>query len=255
MFIDFNTAMQQANKASFDPLPPGGPYDVAVESAEPTQASTGKPMIKVKYRVETGPHAGRPIWNNFVWSSDSDVALAIFFRHMSFHGLDSAFFATNPAWEQVAERLVGRRVRLELGLRKWQGADRNEVTNVLPPTDAAPVATTQPQPQQPVQQVLPQQPVQVQPQVAQPQEVLTGVVQPPAVQVQQPVQPQTAVQQPVQAVQTPVAAPQVQFDQATQPAQPTTPQAPQPQVQVEQPAPVVNSETEQAPPAVPDVPF
>lgn len=130
--INFQQALAQASTVSFDPLP-DGTYDLVCTETKPTDSSTGKPMIRTKYRVETGPHAGKTVFNQYVFSPDSPTALAIFFRHMAFHGLDTQFFNGQPAWEQVAATLVNRRVRMELGTRMWQGQPRNEVNNVMPP--------------------------------------------------------------------------------------------------------------------------
>jgi hypothetical protein len=149
--INFQEALASAQTVSFEPLP-NGDYDMVVVESTPTQSSTNKPMIKVKYRVETGPNTGKTVFNNYTFSTDSAVALAIFFRHMSFHGLDANFFAGNPAWEQVASTLQGRRVRLELGTKIYQGSPRNEVLNVKPPDAqaAGQVPAAAPGPQAPV---------------------------------------------------------------------------------------------------------
>lgn len=130
--INFQQALQSAQTASFEPLP-DGTYDMVVVESTPTTSSTQKPMIKVKYRVETGPSAGKTVFNNYTFSDDNPTALAIFFRHMAFHGLDANFFTQNPAWETVASTLLNRRVRVELGTRMWQGEPRNDVKRISPP--------------------------------------------------------------------------------------------------------------------------
>lgn len=135
-YLNFQEAMQRAKNASFEPLP-DGPYDVVCIEAVPTESSTNKPMIKLKYQVESGPQAGKKVFSQQVFSADNDNALSIFFRYMAFHGLDEGYFSQNPGWEQVAASLVGRRVRLVLGHRVWQGVTRNEVNQVLPPSDPA----------------------------------------------------------------------------------------------------------------------
>lgn len=238
--IDFNAAMSQAKNASFEPLPDGN-YNLVCLEATASESQTGKPMIKAKYQVEDGPNQGKKVWNNYTFSADNDNALAFFFQHMGFHGLDHSFFAQNPAWETVASSLQGRRIQVTLGQREFQGTIRNDVKKIMPPSGATPAPQAAPQPQQqvappqqpapqvqvPVQEVAPQpapQPVvqeQPQPQVVQqpapqqvPQQPQVVAPQQVPVQPQQPVeqvpvqQPVEAVQQPVEATQQPVAQPQ-----------------------------------------------
>lgn len=233
MIPDWNRDRQAAKQASFDPIAEGE-YNVTCIKAEAVQASTGKPMIKTTWQVEDGPAVGKKVFNQFVYSADSDTALAIFFQHMKFMGLDDAFFDANPAWEQVAQMMMGRRCRFQVGIREWQGQARNDVKKVLPPmapTGAMPgmAAVTQ-MPQVPMQQApvdaMPQQ-VPMQPQVQMPAQQPLQTIMP---QVQQPMQPQMPVQQPV-------AQPE------QQPAYPNLPQVQQPMQQpvapqVQQPAPV-----------------
>lgn len=137
-----------AGDAAFEPLPVGT-YDVTVDTAEATQSSSGKDMIKVKFKVLGGPHEGRGLFNQFVISPDSANALAFFFRHMAAFGLDEKYFATNPQLEAVAAALVGKVCRVKVSIREWQGQDRNQVDAVMPPTPgtatvAAPAPTPMP---------------------------------------------------------------------------------------------------------------
>lgn len=140
--IDFNRALQDAKGATFEALPIGD-YDVEVAKAEAVTSSTGKPMIKTTMRVVTGPYERRPIVNQFVMTLDNPQATAIFFRHMRAFGLDEQFFASlgsASSLEPVASALVGRRARLSIGHREWQGEVRNEVKSVKPYTGAPPMA-------------------------------------------------------------------------------------------------------------------
>lgn len=131
--FDFNTLLQQAKTASYDALP-DGPYDAECIEATAVTASTGKPMIKCKFRVTTGPHAKRQFFNQFVLSLDNPQALAMFFRHMKAFGLDENYFTAlgGGSLAPVAQVLVGRVARFELGHREWQGENRNDVKAVKP---------------------------------------------------------------------------------------------------------------------------
>jgi len=135
--FSFKTLLKNAE--DFTALP-AGDYNCFVETAEAVTASTGKPMIKVTYRVEDGPKKGKKVFNNFVISVDNGQALGFFFRNMAAHGLARSWFENDPSMELVAQNLVGKRVRLRLGIRNWQGEDRNEVKAIAPPEGAQAVA-------------------------------------------------------------------------------------------------------------------
>jgi hypothetical protein len=148
--IDFNRAIQDAKSASFEALP-AGDYDVEVAEATGTRSSNGKPMIKTLMKVLSGGYTGRQVWNNFVLSMENPQAMAIFFRHMKCFKLDENFFASlgaNGSMDAVATALVGRRARLTLGIREWNGENRNEVKQIKPftgaPASAGPTPTAGP---------------------------------------------------------------------------------------------------------------
>lgn len=117
---------------------PIGVYDVAVNTAEPAQSGTGKLMYRVKFVVESGPYVNRPIHNNFTVSPENPNALRFFFRHMATLGLTNEYFAQNPAPSDVALALLGRRCRLQITHRQWNGQTQPNVADVLPPMGASP---------------------------------------------------------------------------------------------------------------------
>lgn len=140
--IDFSKALADAKTVSFEPLD-NGDYDIEVTACDAVTSGNGKPMLKCKMKVISGPHMNRPIINNFVLSLDNAVAVSIFFRQMKCFGLNDQFFAAlgpSGSLEPVAAALVGRRARLTLGQREWAGEMRNEVKGVKPYT-GAPSAT------------------------------------------------------------------------------------------------------------------
>lgn len=280
--FDFNTLMATAKSASFEALP-AGDYDAECISADAVTSSTGKPMIKCKFEVLTGPHAKRKFFNQFVVSTESEVALAMFFRHMKAFGLDESFFAAvgQGGLAPVATSLLGRRAKFTLGIRKWQDEDRNEVKAVKPlaggiaaapgglpgagapglpglPSSAAP-ATPAPavapvtQPTTPAVAPQPAVATPVPPVAAPPEAPATPAAvaepAPPVQPVQPPVQPVEApapVQAPVQP--EPVAPPAAPVAPPAQPAdpQPADPQPTPPADQVSAAAPAV-----QPPPPMP----
>ena len=127
---------------SFDPLP-NGDYDVVCVSAEAAQSSTGKAMIKGKFRVQGGPHDGRHIWNQFVISPENPNALSFFFQHMKVFGMDTDFFtqmppvnpnlgADDPSLQRIAATMVNRAARFTLKQETWMGQVRNVVKAIKP---------------------------------------------------------------------------------------------------------------------------
>lgn len=136
--VNFNQILKDAKSASFEALPIGD-YDVETEKSEAVQSSNGRPMIKATFKVIVGPHTNRKVINNFVLVIDNPVALSIFFRNMKCFGLDDNFFAMlgdQGSLDPVANAMIGKRVRLTLGQREWQGEMRNEVKQVKPYTGA-----------------------------------------------------------------------------------------------------------------------
>lgn len=274
--FDFNTLMETAKSASFEALP-DGPYDAECISADAVTSSTGKPMIKCKFEVIAGPHAKRKFFNQFVLSTDNEVALAMFFRHMKAFGLDENFFKAvgSGGLAPVAQTMVGRRARFDLGHREWNGENRNEVKSVKPitggvstgglpgaaapvapglpglpglPTSSAPPITAPPAPAvtQPTPPTQPTQPTP--PEQAVPASPVQNGADPAAAAVAQPVPPPPAAvtepappvqpQPPVQPVETPASV-----QAPAQPAEIPTPTGPPPG---EQPA-----QSQPTPPAEP----
>jgi hypothetical protein len=142
--LPWSQLMQQAEEAGVAEALPASIYNCVVSSAAPKAASTGKQMIACTFRVEDGPYANKPVWNNFVIDTKNPNATAYFFRHMAALGIDKSFFAMNPSLEQVAEALKGKRCKLKLSVRQWQGEDRNNVDSVMPPDGSASAAPQQP---------------------------------------------------------------------------------------------------------------
>ena len=109
-----------------------GDFPVVVVTAVATTSSGGKPMIKATLKIESGTFAGRTLFNNFNVTADNPSAMRIFFGQMSVLGLGTPFWNTNPTMEQVAAALVGRRAIVTVGVRQWQGTDREQVENWKP---------------------------------------------------------------------------------------------------------------------------
>lgn len=117
--------------ADFQPVPKGN-YDVFIETAEPTQSTTGKLMFKIRFKIETGPQASRTVFYNNTLTQDNPNALRMFFLNMKNMGLSQDFFAQNPSPSQIAGALIGNRCRIEVDHRPYQGQMRENIKSVLP---------------------------------------------------------------------------------------------------------------------------
>lgn len=121
-------------------------YDVTVVKAEAKVASTGSNMVSATLEVDSGPSKTRRLFTNFVLTPDNGFALGIFFRNMAAFGLDDRFFAElsqypiEQGMDIIAQQLQGRQVRVKVGIRQWQGQDRNECQEFAPLSDAGPTA-------------------------------------------------------------------------------------------------------------------
>lgn len=110
-----------------------GEFDGIVSESTLTNSSNGKPMIRVKLQIEGGPNHGKTFFTQFVITVDNPTAMRMFFGNMKAFGLDKAYFETNPAPEQVAAAIQGKRCRFVVDVRQWQGVDRENVKEVKPP--------------------------------------------------------------------------------------------------------------------------
>lgn len=124
-----------ADEGGFSAIP-AGDYDMYIDSAEATQAqSSGKDMVKLKAKVETGPHEGATVFSNLVVSPESPAALSFLIRKLAALGLDREYLAGNPSLPQIAGDLEHRRFLGKVTVREWQGSDRNDLDQFRPPAD------------------------------------------------------------------------------------------------------------------------
>jgi len=103
-----------------------------VVQSDATVASSGNSMIVVKFRCLTGPYANKHVTNNFVIVPDNPTALNIFFRNMKAFGLDDAFFTQlgNNDHSAIAVQLTGKRAKVTLEHRQWNGGVQNQVKSI-----------------------------------------------------------------------------------------------------------------------------
>lgn len=140
MTISWDDLIRDAGDAitSFEPLPEAD-YDVECVDAKAKPTKDGKKkMYEVKMKVLGGAHGGRFIWDNIVLTTDNPNALGFFFKKMGGFGLTPDYFKTQrPSDERIVSDLKGRRARVKVGHRTWNGEKKNEVKNYYPQAAAA----------------------------------------------------------------------------------------------------------------------
>lgn len=212
--FDFQKLLQDAKAGG---AWPDGQYDMEIVQADATTANSGSAMVVAKLRCLTGPFANKHITNNFVLSVDNPIALNIFFKNMRAFGLDDNFFLQlgNGDHSAIANNLLGKRARVTLGHRPYQGVDQNKIDKIEPLSGA--ISTTSPTTVgMPQATEIPQAQSQVPPQQSQP-------VNPPQ---------QTQTQLPAGQPQT-LSAPMNNQVQGSIPPPPTAPYS-QPEQQTQQ---------------------
>lgn len=147
---DFSKLLQDAKAGGAWPI---GDYDFEVGDTQVKMSSngSGNEMIVAKLRCLVGPYAGKSITNNFVLTADNASALNIFFRHMAAFGLDDNFFAQIGSGDlsPIANALRGRRARITIGHRMWNGANQNDIKAINPLTAVGVGAAAAPGPAAP----------------------------------------------------------------------------------------------------------
>lgn len=152
--LNWNELLQAADSSGggdYTPLPEGV-YELKVIESNPTLSSTGKVMFKVKAEVQSGPHARRLVWDNIVISAENPKSMGIFFSQMGSLGLGKDFFSQQPSNDQIANAMKNRVFRGQIGIRQWNGQDRNEINRYMPmvsdamPAMAASVSAPAPAP-------------------------------------------------------------------------------------------------------------
>ncbi len=117
-----------------EPLPEGTYEAVVTEAKTKSSASGGKPQVVIQFKIVDHPKfSNRKLTNTFTVSTDSEAAMNIFFRQMAALGFGGEFWAANPQnpLPTLAAQVVGRRARIQVKMRPYQGVDRPNVANVM----------------------------------------------------------------------------------------------------------------------------
>ena len=124
--IDWDATLKDASDNDTRAALPSSDYDVEVLTAEATTFNSGSTGIKTKLRVTSGPFEDRWLWDNLVFKEGQARTISV--RNIQNMGVDQDWLKTaNPTLVQLAEKLVGLRCTATVGIKTWQGDERNEV--------------------------------------------------------------------------------------------------------------------------------
>jgi hypothetical protein len=234
--IDWNQVLENARTASFATVP-NAEYHIRVEEPNATTSSTGKPMLKFRCRIMSGPHARASILTQQTLSIESPPALAMFVRFLKAFGLDESWLAQlgqSADLTPIAQALDGREATAVVTTEKWNDEDRNKI-NKFKPLTAGMTGAAPAMPGMPGMPAMPSAPG-VAPVIPMP-----GVPTPSAVPQPAPAAVASAMAPPPPPVPTAIPTP------AQPPAQPPVPAA----VPVPPPPPVPTPQTAPQPPQPP----
>jgi len=111
---------------------PDGDYMVKVVDAEEKPASTGSEMISLKLQVQHGPHAGKWVWDNVVFSGKALPRLRIIGKAFGFNMAGEA--------DITAQMFLGKVVMITTKQETYGGKTRAKVPfdGYAPATDYCP---------------------------------------------------------------------------------------------------------------------
>ena len=98
--------------------------------AEAQLSNNGAPQIVADFLCMDSKYNKRTVRNWFTLSLDSPVALDIFFKTMVAFGMDEDYFAKGdgPEMEDVARRMLNKKVTCGVKTSEWNGQERNKLT-------------------------------------------------------------------------------------------------------------------------------
>jgi hypothetical protein len=147
-------------------LIPVGDYDAVVEEAPFGQTRDGdKGAWTIKFRITTGPAAGRPVTMTMSISptkkdgTPNPAGMGIMFRQLHAMGVPVpppiGAPGERPFWElgwtehNVAQQMTGKPVLIKVIQNDWDGGTNNKIRDIKPARPGAPTQVQQSQPQAP----------------------------------------------------------------------------------------------------------
>lgn len=103
---------------------PEGVYDASVAKVEQVLSkSSGNPMLKVEFDIQTEGFTGRKIWGNYVLTEAAMWKVQELFSAL---GLD-----TDAILEIDTDDLIGLNCQLKIGQREYEGNIQNEIKKAM----------------------------------------------------------------------------------------------------------------------------
>jgi len=131
--VNWADIIADAGKGNAFELLPDGTYTVVVFKAEAVTAKSGNPMINVTYKVAEGPHANRHLYNRHVVT---DKAYGMFIGALKAYGITTDWLSeTKPDLSEVATRIIGQYVSVNVIKSHYQGKEKNEVKGLPRPAE------------------------------------------------------------------------------------------------------------------------
>lgn len=121
------------NKGGFEVLP-AGIYDAIVENVEWSVSAAGNPMLAWQFKITTPPYENRSLFYHTVLNKELGVAslkkvlTRVCAGHVDLENFAPRTFAENGS-------ACGLSCQLKVKIKPYQGEPRNNVTEVLAPSD------------------------------------------------------------------------------------------------------------------------
>lgn len=117
------------NASSFEALP-RGMYNAVVDSVEYTKSKSGNFMWSWQFQIEDGEYAGRKLFYHSVFMEKTMPRVKKDILRVAPEILQGPFKPKQVADEGL---LLGKRVKLQVDIRMYEGEKRNNVKQLLAP--------------------------------------------------------------------------------------------------------------------------
>ena len=136
---DWTEIFETAGTVDDSPVP-AGTYLTKVERTEWTKSSTGKKMLKYRFRIISGPQKNKVVFGNLTISPDSPVSLSITLRHLAALGMGRDQLQSMTDTE-VCESVIGNEVIVDTELKEYKGKPSVDVKDIRPAADTPAVVS------------------------------------------------------------------------------------------------------------------
>lgn len=125
--------MSAVEEDSFQVLPAGTYNAVVDEATAKKSATSGNPMISLQFVVEDGEYEGRKLFSHVVFSPKTMGMAKRTMNRLGLGELTNGPFKPN---QESADQFVGKRAKLVVKVKMYDGEQTNEVKKILPPGGA-----------------------------------------------------------------------------------------------------------------------